>query len=78
VVAQAVARFYVGYPCRAELPVFFVVFVVSELVAVPLIAAIRAGAVIQVAALVLEVPVMPEWQGWVRGARRWCSRSGGL
>jgi hypothetical protein len=82
VVAQAVARFYVAYPQRAELPVFFVV---SGIVAVPVIAVIqlaaafRVGAVTQVVALVLEAQVRREWRGWGwgRGALRWCSRPGG-
>jgi hypothetical protein len=67
VVAQAVARFYVGYPCRAKLPVFFVVL---ELVAVPAVPVFRVGTVTPVVAVVLAVPVNQEWQGWGRGALR--------
>jgi isoprenylcysteine carboxyl methyltransferase (ICMT) family protein YpbQ len=52
---------------RAELPEFFVV---SELVAVPVVSVFWVGAVIQVVALVLSVPVRQEWQGWGRGALR--------
>jgi nitrate reductase NapE component len=56
-VAQAVARFYVGYPRRAELPMFFVI---SELVVVPVVSVSWVGAVTQVVALLLAVLVRQE------------------